>query len=150
MFFKQVAQGDERGFVTIKNGDATTITTGYGVMMNVSAASFDGTQHLMSVSGVASTVGFLGVAVKDIAVNAYGLVQIFGNCNSVALSNVGTSITIAVGNPLGPTPAAGLLSSITPAYAASGFNWIFASNTPSNTLSIAAPLYCSGYIKCIK
>ena len=150
MLFKAAALGDERAFITIKNGDATTITTGYGVMLNVSAASFDGTQHLLSVSGVASTVGFLGVATKDIAVNAYGLVQIFGNCASVALSNVGTSITIAAGNPLVPSPAAGLLSSAVASYAASGFNWIFASNSPSNTLSIAAPLYCSGYIKCIK
>lgn len=150
MLFKQAALGDERAFMTIKNADATSITTGYGVMLNVSAASFDGNQYLLAKSGVGSSVGFMGIAVKDIAVNAYGLIQIFGACASVALSNVGTSITIATGDPLVPTPAAGLLSSTIPSYAASGFNWVIASSVPSNTLSIAAPLYCSGFVRCLK
>lgn len=150
MLFKQSAQGDERAFITIKNGDATSITTGYGVMMNLSAASFDGTQCLLSKSGVGSSVGFIGIAVKDIAANAYGLIQIYGICASVALSNVGTSVTIASGDPLVPTPAGGLLSSAVPSYAASGFNWVIASAVPSNTLSIAAPLYCSGFVHCLK
>ena len=43
MLFKQAALGDERAFMTIKNADATSITTGYGVMLNVSAASLTGT-----------------------------------------------------------------------------------------------------------
>jgi hypothetical protein len=150
MLFKQAALGDERAFMTVKNSDATSITTGYGVMLNLNSASFDGTQALMSVQGVVSTQGFLGIAVKDIAVNAYGLVQIFGNCASVLLSNLGTSITIAAGNPLIPGGIAGGLFSAVPAYATSGFNWVIASNTPSNTLSIAAPIYCSGFVRCLK
>ena len=150
MFFKQVAQGDERGFMTIKNGDATTITTGYSVMLNLTAASFDGSQHCMCTNTATQAQAFDGIAVKDIAVNAYGLVQIFGNCASVYLSNMGTSITIASGNPLIPSGLAGALFSGAPSYASSGFNWVFASNTPSNTLSIAAPLYCSGFVKCLK
>jgi len=150
MLFKQASQGDERAFITVKNADATSITTGYGVMLNISAASFDGVQCLLSKSGVGSSVGFLGIAVKDIAANAYGLVQIYGICASVALSNAPTSITIASGDPLVPSPAGGLLSSTIPSYAASGFNWVIASAVPSNTLSIAAPLYCSGFVRCLK
>ncbi len=150
MLFKQASQGDERAFITVKNGDASSITTGYGVMLNLSSASFDGILTLMSKSGVGSSPGFLGVATKDIAQNAYGLVQIYGICASVAISNVGTSITIASGDPLVPSPAAGLLSSAVPSYAASGFNWVIASSVPSNTLSITAPLYCSGFVRCLK
>jgi hypothetical protein len=150
MLLKQAALGDERAFMTVKNSDATSITTGYGVMLNLNNASFDGTQALMSVSGVGSSVAFLGIAVKDIPVNGYGLVQIFGSCASVLLSNRGTSVTIASGDPLCPSPLAGALSSVVPSYAASGFNWVIASAVPSNTLSIAAPLYCSGFVRCLK
>jgi len=150
MLFKQASQGDERAYMTVKNSDASSITTGMGVMINLNAASFDGTQSLMAITGVTSSQGFLGIATKDIAANAYGLVQIFGNCASVLLSNFGTSITIAAGNPLIPSALAGALASAIPAYATSGFNWVIASNTPANTLSTAAPLYCSGFIRCIK
>lgn len=152
MLFKQAALGDERAFMTVKNVEASSITTGYGVMLAIgTGASFDGTQAVMSIStGTASLPGFVGISVKDIPSNQYGLVQIFGNCASVLISNVGTSITIGCGNPLIPSPLAGALSSAAPTYAASGFNWVIASNTPTNTLSVAAPLYISGFIRCIK
>jgi hypothetical protein len=150
MLFKQAALGDERAFMTIKNSDATSITTGYGVMLNLNAASFDGTNALLSRGAVGSTVAFLGIAVRDIPINGYGLIQIFGACASVLLSNMGTSITIATGDPLVPTLAPGALGSAIPVYANSGWNWVIASAVPSNTLSIAAPLYCSGFVRCLK
>lgn len=151
MLFKQVAQGDERGFMTAKNSSGTSITLGYGVALAISGAvSWDGTQAVLSNSATTSNLpGFLGIATATIPNTSYGLIQIFGNCLSVLVSNVGTSITINAGDPLIPSPVAGALSSAVPSYAASGFGWVIASNTPTNTLSVAAPLYVSGFVRCI-
>lgn len=153
MLFKQASAGDERVFVTVKNVDTSSITTGNGVMLVCQAAStsFDGIQAMNSIStGALALTGLLGVAVKDIAVNAFGLVQTYGNCLSVILSVLNTSITIGQGNPLIPGPVIGTWTSLAPTFATSGFGYIIASNTPSNTMSQAAPLYCSGFIRCLK
>lgn len=154
MLFKQASAGDERVFVTVKNVDAASITTGNGVMLVcTNAASFDGIQAVNSIStGGLNLTGLMGVAVKDIAVNAFGLVQTYGNCLSVLISVMNTSITIGSGNPLTPGPVIGSWSSVAgaPTYALSGFGYIIASNPPSNTLSQAAPLYSSGFIRCLK
>lgn len=151
MLFKQASAGDERVFVSVKNVDASSITTGYAVFQAVgTGVSFDGTQAIIGVSTGTAPWSWVGVAVKDIAVNAFGLVQTYGNCLSVLLSNMGTSITIGVGNPLIPSALAGAFFSAAPTFANSGFNFIIASNTPANTLSQASPLYCSGFVRCIK
>lgn len=153
MLFKQASQGDERVFVSIKNVDAASITTGNAVMLAAgAAASFDGIQAVNAIStGALSLTGFLGIATKDIAVNSFGPVQIYGNCLSVLYSQMNTSITIGVGNPLTPSSLIGALSSVTgaPTYAASGFAYVIASNTPSNSLSQAGPLYGSGFVRAI-
>lgn len=154
MLFKQASAGDEKIFVTVKNVDASSITTGYGVMLAVgTGASFDGIQAVNLVStGANSLYGFLGVAVKDIAVNAFGLVQTYGNCLSVLYSNMGTSITIGAGQALTPSSLLGAFSTVTGAatMAASAFGFVIASNPPVNTLSQAAPLYGSGFIRALK
>lgn len=151
MLFKQSARGDERAFVTVKNVEATSITLGMGVALCIgTAASWDGTNAVRAASGTAANLpGFLGVAAQDIPSNGFGIVQIFGACASVLLSNVGTSITIASGDPLIPGAGAGTFNSAAPTYAASGFGWVIASNVPANTLSVAAPLYCSGFVRAI-
>src|SRR5690348_7440564 len=103
MLWKHAAQGDERGFGTYKNVEASSLTTGYGVAYASASASFDGTQVALAGSGaVGRQFGFIGIAVKDIAPNAYGLIQTHGATASVWISNVGTSITINVGDPLVP------------------------------------------------
>lgn len=154
MLFKQASGGDERVFVTAKNVDASSITQGYGVMYAVgTGASFDGIQAVNVIStGAQSLYGFLGVAVNNIAVNAFGLVQTYGNCLSVLYSNVGTSITIGAGNPMTPSSLLGAFSTVTGAatMASSAFGFIIASNPPANTLSQAAPLYGSGFIRALK
>jgi hypothetical protein len=152
MLFKQAALGDERAFVTGKNVEATSITTGMGAALRLgTTASFDGTQMVRAIAGNAGDLpGFLGISVKDIPSNAYGLIQTYGNTASVLLSVTTTSITITAGDPLIPGAVAGTLFSGVPTYAASGFNWVIASNPPTGTLSQAAPLYCSGFVRCIK
>jgi hypothetical protein len=152
MLFKQAAQGDERAFMTAKNSSGTSITLGYAVVLAISGgASFDGTQAVLSASGTAANLpGFLGIATATIPNTSYGLIQIFGNTASVLVSNMGTSITFTVGDPLIPSTVAGALFSGAPTYAASGFGWVICSNPPANTLSQAAPLYVSGFVRCIK
>lgn len=151
MLFKGAALGDERAFMTVKNVEATSITTGMGVAIRIgTTASFDGTQAVRAASGNAGDLpGFLGVAVRDIPSNAFGLVQIFGSVASVYLSVVATSITITAGDPLVPGAAAGGFASLAPTYASSGFGYVLASNAPTITLSNAAPLYCSGFVRAI-
>lgn len=152
MLFKQAALGDERGFMTVKNQVNASITMGQAVVLAISGnVSFDGNQTVLSASGTAANLpGFLGIAAQTIPTTQYGLIQIFGNALSVLISNQNTSITINPGDPLIPSPLAGALASGAPAYASSGFNWVICSNAPANTTSQAAPLYVSGYIRCIK
>lgn len=151
MLFKQAALGDERAFVTGKNVEASSITTGMGVALRLTAASFDGTSVVRAIAGNAGDLpGFLGISVKDIPSNAYGLIQVYGNTASVLLSVTTTSITITSGDPLIPGAVAGTLFSGVPTYAASGFNWVIVSNAPQITLSNAAPQYCSGFVRCLK
>lgn len=152
MLFKQSSRGDEKAFITVKNVEATSITLGQGVALIIgTAASFDGTQAVRPASGTAANLpGFLGVAAQDIPSNGFGLVQIFGNAASVMISNVATSITINTGDPLIPSPASGLFASGAPTYAASGFGWVIASNVATNTISVAAPLYISGFVRAVK
>lgn len=149
MYTKQAARGDDRVFTNFKNVEATSITTGMGVALRIgTAASFDGSSAVRATSATAADLpGFMGVAVQDIPSNGFGLVQTYGNCLSILLSNVGTSITINNGDPLIPSPSAGAFASGAPTYAASGFGYVIASNVPSNTLSQAAPLYASGFIR---
>ena len=152
MLFKQTAQGDERAFMTVKNSAGSSITLGYAVALAISGtASFDGTQVVLAASGTAANLpGFLGIAATTIPNTSYGIIQIYGNIASVLVSNMGTSITLTAGDPLIPSTVAGALFSAVPTYAASGFNWVICSNPPSNTLSQAAPLYVSGFGRCIK
>lgn len=145
MLFKQAAQGDERAYLTVKNVEATSITTGMGVCFRVgTAGSFDGTQAVRADAGNAADLpAFIGIAAQDIASNAYGIVQIFGFVASVLLSHVGTSITVNAGNPLVPGDAPGGLASLAPTYAASGFKYVLCTNPPA---AISASGYCAGYI----
>jgi hypothetical protein len=91
--------------------------------------------------------GFLGVAVQDIPSNGFGLVQVYGNCASVYLSNDVSSVTINNGNPLVPGAFGFHSGSGTPSYSNGGFGYVICSNAPTNTLSQAAPLYCSGFVR---
>lgn len=151
MLFKQAARGDERVFLTVKCVEASSITTGMaaGLPLNTTA-SFDGTSTVRMASGTAANLpGWLGIAAQDIASNAFGIVQIFGNCLSVQVSNVNTSITLTAGDPLIPGAVAGQLFSGAPTYANAGFGYVICSNPPANTLSQAAPIFISGFVRCI-
>lgn len=146
MLFKSAAQGDERAFGTYRCVEASSLTTGYLAALRIGTnASFNGTNVVMAKSGNTGDLpGFLGVAAQDIASNAYGLVQVYGPVASVFLSNVGSSLTVNVGDPMVPGAVAGGAFSGAPTYANGGFCFVIASNTPA---AISAASYISGFVR---
>jgi hypothetical protein len=133
----------EKVFVSVYNIEGSTITTGLGVAYHT-LNSMDGVNAQLSNGGTNDYQGFIGVAVKDIANNDYGLVQVQGYVNSILLSNVGSSLTINAGDPLVPAPA-GFFSGA-PTYANSGFKFVFASNVP---VAVSGAAYASGLMKLV-
>lgn len=132
----------EKIFVSVQNVEGATITTGLPVSLKTAAASIDGVQAVIA-NAAGDFPGFYGVAVKDIANNDYGLIQIGGFVASVLISNVGSSITINAGDPLVPGPVG--FFSAAPSYANSGFRWLHAaSNVPA---AVSAASYVSGLIR---
>ena len=108
MLMKQLQKDTaEQVTLVVKNVSATTMTTGLGAALVAAGASIDGISATISA---ASTYGklFIGIARKDIPVNAYGTVCCWGVADSVAISaNVATSITITAGDQLWPSAVAG-------------------------------------------
>ena len=148
MLIKEAALGDERLYLTYKNVEASSLTTGYAVALaqGTSGASFDGTQACLA--GTAATgrqTGWIGIAARDIAPNAYGIVQVYGPVNSVFVSNVGTSITINSGDACAPAALSGSVFCLAaPTWAASGFAVIVASNTLP---AVSATGWMSGFMR---
>ncbi len=131
----------ERVFISIKNVEGATITTGLPVAF-AQGVSNDG-KSVVIANAAGDYPGFIGVAVRDIANNDFGQVQTSGFIDSVLISNVGSSLTIAVGSPL--VPAAAGFFSAAPTYANSGFRWVTAaSNVPA---AASAASYVSGVIR---
>jgi hypothetical protein len=112
MLFKQLQKDTaEQVTLVVKNVSATTMTTGLGVALVGTGASLDG---ISATIGTASDFErlFIGIARRDIPVNAYGTVCCWGVADSVAISaNVATSITITAGDQLWPSAVAGQLYS---------------------------------------
>lgn len=132
----------EKVFINVKNVEGATITTGLPVAY-AQGTSMDGVSAVVA-NAAGDYPGFIGVAVSDIANNDYGQVQIAGYVDSVLISNVGSSLTIAVGSPLVPSPAG--FFSAAPAYANSGFRWVAAQDVP---VAISAAGYASGLIRMV-
>ena len=130
----------EKVFINVKNVEGATITAGLPVAY-AQGTSMDGISAVIA-DAAADYPGFLGVAIKNIANNDYGQVQTAGYVDSILISNVGSSLTIAVGSPLVPSPAG--FFSAAPTYANSGFRWIAAQNVP---VAVSAAAYASGLIR---
>ena len=133
----------ERMFRHIKNVEGATITTGLPVAL-VLGASNDGLNAVVA-NAAGDYPGFIGIALNDIPNNEFGRIQGGGFVNSILISNVGTSITINVGDAL--VPAAGGMFSAAPTFANSGFKWVnVASNVPA---AISGAAYVSGIIRMV-
>lgn len=145
MLWKHAAQGDEKAYGTYKNVEASSLTTGYAVALAAAAASFDGTQACFaSTAATGRQINWIGIAAKDIAPNAYGIVQQYGLVASVYISNVGSSITITLGDACVPGALSGGVFCAVPTWLNSGFAAIIAVSCP---VAVSAVGYMSGFMK---
>lgn len=138
MLFKRLNRdGAENVFRSVLNVEGATMTL--GLPASLVNTSTDGVSAVIA-NAAGDFPGFIGIAVKDIANNDYGLVQINGLVNSILLSAAGTSITIAVNSPLVPAPAGAY--SAAPTWANSGFKGLVA----LDTATVSAASYVRGLI----
>lgn len=145
MLWKQSALGQEVAYGTYKNVEASSLTTGFAVACAAAAASFDGNQ--VCFAGTAATgrqINWIGIAAKDIAPNAYGIVQQYGLVASIYISNVGSSITITLGDACVPGALAGGVFCAVPTWLNSGFACVIAVSTPA---AVSATGWMSGFMK---
>lgn len=130
--------------IAVKNVDGGgSITTGYGVRLVTTAASFDGLAVVQSTA--AAIKDFHGIVVKDIPINGFGKATTYGYVASVAISNVGTSITVTAGNTLIPGAVGGtFFSSITDAAMTTVLNKYVVTG---QTTTVSALAWVSGFIR---
>lgn len=89
----------------VKNVQGATITTGYPAAFTTTASSADGIGVVLPAS--LNLRSFAGITLSDVPNNAVAPVRAYGFINSVAVFAVGSSVTVALGEPMGP--AAGSL-----------------------------------------
>lgn len=150
MIIQQLNRTDpERILVNVKNVDGGgSVTTGMGVAMVATAASGDGINTVRSTGALAAT--FSGVALQDIAINAYGLVTAWGYAASVAISQSVGSYTITSGDTLRLAGAAGHFTSVLTAQAVSTqmYRYVIALGAVADTISNPRT-YMSGFVKAL-
>jgi hypothetical protein len=145
MDIQQINRNDPESIrVAFKNvNGGGSITTGYGIRLVASAASFDGLSAVTSTA--AALKDFLGIAAQDVPINGFGKSTVWGYAASIVLSNVGTSITVTAGDTLKPGAVAGTwFSSVTDAAMTTLLNkYIVAGQTQT----ISALAYVSGFVR---
>jgi hypothetical protein len=144
MDIQQINRADAESIrVAFKNVDGGgSITAGYGVRIVTTAASFDGISSVQSTA--ADIKNFNGIAARDVPINGFGKATVWGYAASIAISNVGTSITVTAGDILKPGAVSGtFFSSVTDAAMTTLLNkYIIAGQ--SNTISALA--WVSGFV----
>lgn len=129
--------------VAFKNVDGGgSISMGYGIALATSAASFDGVSATRSTAALQRD--FAGIVAKDVPVNGFGKATIWGYAASIAISNVGTSITVTAGDTLKPGAVAGtFFSSVTDAAMTTLFNKYIVAGSTANISGLA---WVSGFV----
>lgn len=150
MLIQQLNRTDaEKVQLIVKNVDGGgSITTGLGAVLVQTGASIDGLSAVRSTAALWK--GFVGVAQQDIAINGFGLVTAWGYANSVAISNVGTSITITAGDYLRPGAVAGTFFSGQAAAETLStllYRYVVAASTVPTDLSNLANSYVAGFVR---
>jgi len=119
-----------------------SITTGYGVRLVTTAASFDGISAVQSTA--ADIKNFFGIVAKDVPINGFGKATVYGYAASIVISNVGTSITVTAGDVLKPGAVAGTwFSSLTDAAMTTVLNKYLVNGS---TQTISALAWVSGFV----
>lgn len=130
--------------VAFKNIDGGgSATTGYAVAIVTTAASFDGVGAVKRTAALQNT--FHGISAWDVAINGFGKAVIYGYAASIALSNVGSSITVTAGDTLKPGAVAGTFFSSLTAEALSTVLYRYA--IAGATITVSAAAWVAGYVK---
>lgn len=149
MLIQQLNRTDaEKIQIVVKNVDGSgSITTGLGIAFVQTGASIDGISSVKSTAALWK--GFAGVAQQDIGINGFGLVTAWGLANSVAISNVGTSITVTAGDYLRPGAVAGTFFSGQAANETLStllYRYVVAANTPV-AISTGTDSFVQGFVR---
>jgi hypothetical protein len=146
----------EKVFIVIKNASSAVITTGYGVrFMGATAAeiatSTDGIQVIATDAASAMPL-FAGIAQADIASLGYGLSQVWGYVNSVALSFEAAKTIGCVSlieSYLKWGNAAGLFTSTINPSSLSTYGWKSVVCLSTASIQTAISSYCSGFVRAL-
>lgn len=139
----------EKVFIIVKNVDGGgSITTGMGAAFSPDTASDDGVNAVQSTGALSAL--FAGVAQKDIAINGFGLVQVWGFAASVAISQSVGSWTVTAGDILRHSGDAGHFASVITDQAISTqlYRYIVAMDAVGDTVSNPR-VYMSGFVKAL-
>lgn len=144
----------ERVLINVKNVNATTITTGFGVCLAVGnedvAASADGINAVFFTASTELNPAFIGVSKADIAVNAYGPIIGFGWADSIALSqeaNVTVGLLTGASLLIPGAQAGTFTSGIAPeAVSTLMFKYVINAMTQSTNGAIN---YTKGLVRCL-
>ena len=151
MLIQQLNRTDaERIQIVVRNVDGSgSITTGMAVAFVVTAASGNGNAAIKAIDTAGPN--FAGVAVQDIAINAYGLVTAFGYAASVFLSQSVGSWTITSGDilRLNATQSGAFTSVFTPqSVSTQYYKYVVALGAVADTISNPRP-YMSGFARAL-
>lgn len=142
----------ERILINVKNVDGGgSITTGMGAALVATAASGDGINAVKTTATAGNANNFCGVALADIAINAYGLLTSWGFAASVAISQSVGSWTITAGDILiQSATAAGTFTSVVTnaALSTAMYKYVVAVGAVADTISNPRP-YLSGIVRAI-
>lgn len=142
----------ERVLINVKNVDGGgSITTGMGAALVATAASGDGINAVRTTATAGNANNFCGVALADIAINAYGLLTAWGWAASVALSQSVGSWTITAGDILiQSATAAGTFTSVVTnaALSTAMYKYVVAAGAVADTISNPRP-YLSGIVRAL-
>lgn len=144
--------GNDTIYISARNVQASSLTTGHAVALALHAASVSrGEQAICHTAAAADITRFHGVAAQDIASNAVGRVIVWGYAASVLIStSVGDHTTIVPGEPLVPilTLDGAFASGVAPAYSTSGFKVMWNMVTVNVSTNGATGLsWTSGWLK---
>lgn len=142
----------ERILINVKNVDGGgSITTGMGAALVATAASGDGINAVKTTATAGNANNFAGVALQDIAINAYGLLTAWGFAASIAISQSVGSYTITAGDILiQSATAAGTFTSVVTnaALSTAMYKYVVAAGALADTISNPRP-YLSGIVRAI-
>lgn len=130
--------------VAFKNVDGGgSITTGWGIAIVTTNASFDGVNSVKY--GATLVKSFWGVSQDDVPINSWGKAVVAGYAASIAISNVGTSITVTAGDILIPGALGGTFFSSVTNEALSTLHYRYVVNGQTQTISALA--YVQGFVR---